>query len=337
MGKKINNLICFLVVMLIVVTGIFPDLGMSYKITSVTEEESGENLTVEDMQNSTYYKAFGIRGFDNERFRSRSLQLSDESAYAANEDGTELAAFGFVAGKYATALTINELTQAVLPIGITRIYTVDNTSAEFACDGVTFSSSNSQVVAVEDSDLTDIECNLVRKGPGTAAITATFTEGGKYTVFQFYVHVEFSLIRTSSEWKMTGLEGFSEKILVLDQRDYLTDPYHKLTIQLGIKRQHVQLHIRAIHILHSVYHVLDKLGVRCSRGVNTHHYLRLLGFLFVGALGFHLLSIAINGVLTCFIGCHDGSCQELVQAGSKTLTTGRIADNQCRCIQASQF
>ena len=99
----------------------------------------------------------------------------------------------------------------------------------------------------------------------------------------------------------------------------------------------MQLHGLAVYILHSVHHILDKLSIRCSRGMHTHHYLRLLGLFLVSTLGLHFFAVAIDCILAYLICSHNGRCQELVQAGGKRFTTCRIADNKRRAIKASQL
>ena len=74
--------------------------------------------------------------------------------------------------------------------------------------------------------------------------------------------------------------------------------YRQGVVQLSVEGQHVQLHRLAIHFFHSVHHVLNKLGVTCTRRVDTYSNLRLLRLLLVGAFRFHLLTVGINGILT---------------------------------------
>ena len=71
--------------------------------------------------------------------------------------------------------------------------------------------------------------------------------------------------------------------------------------------------------------------------MDADHHLGILGLLLVGTLRTHLFTIGIDRLLADFVGCHDGGCQQLKQSRRETLTTGRIADDQRRVIQASQF
>ena len=96
-------------------------------------------------------------------------------------------------------------------------------------------------------------------------------------------------------------------------------------VELRVEGQHVQLHLHAIDHLHRINHVLNELGVRGTGRMHTHHDLRLLGFLLVGALGLHQLAIGVDGFLAHLVGLDDGSRQQLIQARGKALSASRVA------------
>ena len=103
------------------------------------------------------------------------------------------------------------------------------------------------------------------------------------------------------------MEGFELQGLLIDVST--TFLQRQRIVELRIKGQHVQLHLLTIYHLYGIHHVLDELGIRGSRWVDTHHHLRLLGLLLVGTLRAHLLTIGINSVFANLISSHDGRCQ----------------------------
>ncbi len=223
MRKNISNILCFVIVICLLASGSLTDFSMSYAMTTITEAVSSDSADSETATNtsaSVFAKVFAASGFNKDIFKSKNPLWGNKDVLAAG-DGTVLVAQGFADNQYAFTNSTKELTQSDLTIGITKINAVDYSPAPFSCDGVTFTSSNPGVVSIRDNDTTDLTCVLHREGPGTTAITATFVEydeNGKktYMVFQFNVHVEFTLIKTGSEWVATGLDAVNSKILVLD-------------------------------------------------------------------------------------------------------------------------
>ena len=99
----------------------------------------------------------------------------------------------------------------------------------------------------------------------------------------------------------------------------------------------MQLHRLAVHLLNGIYHILNKLRIRGSRWVNANNHLWLLRFLFIGALRPHLLTIGINSIFANLISRHNRRSQKLKQSRRKRLSRCRIANDQCRVIQTTQF
>ena len=108
-------------------------------------------------------------------------------------------------------------------------------------------------------------------------------------------------------------------------------------VELRVKRQHVQLHRLAIHLLHGIYHILNKLRIRGSRWVNPDDHLGLLRLLLIRTLRAHLLTIGIDGILTQLIRSDDRRSQQFEQTCRKALSRSGISNNQCRIIQSSQL
>ncbi len=222
MRKNISNILCFIIVICLLATGSITDFSTSYGMTTITEAVSGDNNKDDAPKRtaaSVFASVFGATGFNKNIFKSQNPLWGNKNVLAAG-DGTILVAQGFADNQYAYTNSTKELTQSDLTIGITKI-NPDGSPAPFYCDGVTFTSSNPNVVSIIDNDDTDLTGTLHREGPGTTAITATFREydeNGKaqFMVFQFNVHVEFTLLKTSSEWVSTGLDAANSKILVLD-------------------------------------------------------------------------------------------------------------------------
>ena len=119
------------------------------------------------------------------------------------------------------------------------------------------------------------------------------------------------------------MEGFELETDFVNPRTSLLEAQG--IVQLGVKGQHVELHLLAIHHLDRVHHILNELGVTGSGWVNPHHHLRLLGFLLVGTFGFHQFSIGIDGFLALLVGFDYGQRKQFEQPRSETLTTGWVA------------
>ena len=100
------------------------------------------------------------------------------------------------------------------------------------------------------------------------------------------------------------VEGFELQRLLVDVCP--TFLQRQCVVQLSVEGQHVQLHGLAIHLLHGIHHILNKLRVRGSCRMDAYHHLRLLGLLLVGTLRLHQLTIGVDGLLAHLVGLHDG-------------------------------
>ena len=151
-------------------------------------------------------------------------------------------------------------------------------------------------------------------------------------------HVEVLQYRVVVRVRLAVLlvvEGLQLQRLLVNPRAALLNGHR--VVQLRVEGQHVQLHILAVHVLHRVHHVLNKLRVRGTGRMYPDDNLRLLGLLLVGALGAHLFTIGVDGVLAHLVGSHDGCSEQLKETGGERLTAGRVADYQRRVVQTSQL
>lgn len=243
MKKYMNRIICFAVALSILATSSFIDFKTTYGITPISSEfeetETGENN--DEAKTTVLADLFGVTGLDKNVFSSKSSLLGTSRAFAEGEDAITYTVTGFTndEGIYPTAGSTSLFLQNEKTICLAQLQ--NGTSTPFpATSAVTFISSNSGVVEIVDTNAqpfatpadntpdnpTDPTCKLVRRGPGTATISALFTADGQVISFQFDVQVKFAINKVEPEWldPTGGLLGDASKILVLDMADYLDDP-----------------------------------------------------------------------------------------------------------------
>ena len=98
----------------------------------------------------------------------------------------------------------------------------------------------------------------------------------------------------------------------------------------------MQLHLLAIHHFLGVDHVLDELRIGGLRRVVAQRHLGFLGLVLVGTLGLEQVTVIVDRNYSLSIGLLDGQHQDIVQAGSKALATGRIANDESLTVESAQ-
>lgn len=245
MRKYLNRIICFALALGLMATSSFVDFSTTYGISTISEAvktaETGIDLG-KDVETVT--GLFNVTGLNKEAFASQSEYFRTSSAYAADEDSgsaTEYSVAGFsdIEGAFPKAGSTSKLRSSYKIITLTQ--RVDGEYKDFPEDvSVKFFSSNPDVIEICDIDSTpmsdpavyeaddesDPSCMLIRRGPGTTTIQCIFKYEEKQVVFQFDVQVEFSVDKTSDDWRnpSSTISGEATKILVLDQADFLDDP-----------------------------------------------------------------------------------------------------------------
>ncbi len=239
MKKNLSKLLCFIITACIAASGSYFDLKTSYTVENVqnvsAEAENGADAEIEDVQPEQtafddsfdlFSKVFGIEGFKNGIFDHTSRLFYEKPVYAADAD-MKIVFFDNtgIGNAYVDQGSVLELDTSSFTLAVSRVYKVDNTDAPFA-QGTTMTFSiagaGNNVIRIEpDSDITDNYVTITRVGPGRANVNVAITENGNTRYATITIHVAFEIVKNSLEWQETGLAGFSDKILYLDQKDYL--------------------------------------------------------------------------------------------------------------------
>nr|MCR5584468.1 hypothetical protein [Lachnospiraceae bacterium] len=241
MKKFLSRLICFVLTACIAVSGSLFEMRSSYAVDNVQNiisdnEEKTVEPKVDEETFGIFAKAFGIDGLKNGIFNLTNKYFTDKSVLAADADMKIVFFDNTGAGNaFVDQGSVLELDTSSFTLAVSRVYKVDNTDAPFA-SGTTMSFSlagagNSVIRIENDTDLTDNSCVITRLGPGRANVNVAITENGTTRYATVTIHVAFEIVKTDLEWEETGLEGFSDKVLFLDQRNYLgTVDYYQLQI-----------------------------------------------------------------------------------------------------------
>jgi uncharacterized protein YjdB len=241
MKKFFSRFICFILTACIAVSGGLFQMRSSYTVDNVQNrisdnEEKEVEPKVDEETFGIFAKAFGIDGLKNGRFNFSNKYFTDKRVLAADADMKIVFFDNTGAGNaFVDQGSVLELDTSSFTLAVSRVYKVDNTDAPFA-SGTTMSFSlagaGNSVIRIEpDSDLTDNSCVITRLGPGRANVNVAITENGTTRYATVTIHVAFEIVKNDLEWEETGLAGFSDKVLFLDQRNYLgaTD-YYQLQI-----------------------------------------------------------------------------------------------------------
>ncbi len=183
-----------------------------------------------------FAKAFGIDGLKQGIFTTPNTFFKDKTIYAADAD-MKIVFFdnNGTGNAFVEQGSVLELDTSSFTLAVSRVYKVDNTDAPFAA-GTTMhfdlvGGSNSVIRVEPDANENDNSCVITRLGPGRANINVAITENGQTRYATITIHVAFEIVKNDLEWQDTGLQGFSDKVLFLDQRDYLgTNDYYQLSI-----------------------------------------------------------------------------------------------------------
>ncbi len=245
MKKTISRIVCFILTACIAASGSFFDLRASYTVDNAKniiseEKEEGEEKTAGfyDMEtHGLFADAFGLESFKKGIFNYTNKYFVDRPVYAADADIMKIVFFDNtgIGNAFVDQGSVLELDTSSFTLAVSRVYKVDNTDAPFA-QGTTMTFSvagaGNNVIKVEDDpDITDNHVTITRVGPGRASVNVAITENGNTRYATITIHVAFEIVKNSIEWQETGLVGFSDKILYLDQRDYLgAIDYYQLSI-----------------------------------------------------------------------------------------------------------
>ncbi len=245
MKKTLSRLICFILAASIVATGGFFDLKTTYTVDNVQNvpavgEEPAEpaeaRSEAEEENLGIFSKAFGVEGLKEGIFSLSNIFFKDRSVYAADAD-MKIVFFDNtgVGNAFVDQGSVLELDTSQFTLAVSRVYKVDNTDAPFASGTtMTFSiaGAGNNVIRIEpDSDPTDNSVVITRVGPGRANVNVAITENGQTRYATVTIHVAFEIVKDDLEWEETGLSGFSDKVLFLDQKNYLgAVDYYELDI-----------------------------------------------------------------------------------------------------------
>ncbi len=245
MKKILSRAICFILAACIVGSGSFFDLRSSYTVDNVQNigetdaSEAEKPVRQEKYDEETYgifARAFGLEGFKKGIFSYTNKYFTDRSVYAADAD-MKIVFFdnSGVGNAFVDQGSVLELDTSSFTLAVSRVYKVDNTDAPFA-PGTTMEFSiagaGNNVIRIEpDANINDNSVGITRVGPGRANVNVAITENGQTRYATVTIHVAFEIVKTSLEWQETGISGFGDKVLFLDQKDYLgSTDYYQLQI-----------------------------------------------------------------------------------------------------------
>ncbi len=239
MKKILSRFICFILTASIVASGSLFELRSSYVVDNVQNKSNKEieKQEVDEEAFGMFAKAFGIDGLRKGFFSFTNKYFADKPVLAADADMKIVFFDNTGAGNaYVDQGSVLELDTSSFTLAVSRVYKVDNTDAPFA-GGTTMSFSiagaGNNVIRIEpDADLTDNSCVITRLGPGRANVNVAITENGTTRYATVTIHVAFEIVKNDLEWEETGLSGFSDKVLFLDQKNYLApnNDYYQLQI-----------------------------------------------------------------------------------------------------------
>ena len=108
-------------------------------------------------------------------------------------------------------------------------------------------------------------------------------------------------------------------------------------VELGVKREEVQLYILAIDVLTGVEHVLNKLAVGRSCRMHADDALRLFPTLLIGSFFIDVHLIAVQCLFASLVRRDHRRCQYLVEVVCHRFARGRMSDDEQRAVQPSQL
>ncbi len=246
MKKYIMNFLCFFIAAAIVASTSFFDMSSAYSVNTITKIESVNGDTGDTASEARKYanldslkafdETFDVKGFNKGIFKNNSKYFAGKAVYAADEDMKIVFFDNSSSGNaYVDQGSVLDLDTSKFTLAVSRVYKADSMDAPFA-EGTTMEFSvvgaGNNVIEIEnDTNLNDNSAVIKRVGPGRATVSVTIKENGTVRYATITIHVAFEIIQTDAEWEETGLSGYSDKVLFLDQRNYPLDTdYYQLDI-----------------------------------------------------------------------------------------------------------